>query len=241
MEYNSYPHILSDRGQAEWIEGCPAQIKKSKLAVPEPGAGIALSAVISPCGKFAIEEVTAEAEFSDARHKSLGKFYPIKFLPDEGSGKTVFEAYGIIGGEIPKSAMYSYLTIVSIKYDNGKVWNNLAVSGVYSRGNILPEQKIIWQTEPLYEQIKRECAGVVDAKYYPDEPVEGAWRCACGQVNVDTGADSVCGFCGCEKKWLREHFDKTYLQEMAKNYAENTADTVKRVKKKKQSGPQGRR
>ena len=224
MEYSGYPHILSDREQREWIEGCPVQVKRVKLIVSSPESGIVLSAVILPCGGYSVEEIDVSAAFSDARHKALPGLEHIAF--SAGESEASFE------GTIPEGAVYGYLTVKSVKYSGGAVWKN--TSG--TEGITLPDQKIIWQTDPLYDQIRRECSGVVEAKYYPDKPVSGAWRCACGQVNLEKDETDVCGACGCEKSWLDSHFDEKYLEEQAKEAANRRPEEIKKKHKKQKDG-----
>lgn len=223
MEYSSYPHILSDREQREWIEGCPVQVKRVKLTVPAPESGIILSAVITPCGGFSVESVEAAVEFTDARHKKLPG--PDSVVFSAGESEAAFE------GNIPDGAVYGYVTVKSVKYSGG-MWKN----PMLTKGSNLPDQKIIWQTDPLYEQIRRECNGVVEAKYYPDEPIAGAWRCACGQVNLAEGEKDTCGACGCGKKWLDNHFDEKYLEEQAREAANRKPDEIKKKIKKQSEG-----
>jgi len=223
MEYSSYPHVLSDREQREWINGCPVQVKRVRLTVPAPDSGIVLTAVITPCGGFSVESVTVSASFTDARHKKLPGLDSIVFRPGESDGITE-EA-------VPEGAVYAYLTVQSVTCEGG-VWENTE----NTKGTPLPDQTVIWQTDPHYEQIRLECSGVVDAKYYPDEPVPGAWRCACGQVNLLSDANRRCGACGCGKDWLESHFDENYLTEQAKITASMKPAEVKRKKKKQNEG-----
>ncbi len=224
MEYSSYPHILSDREQKEWIGGCPVQVKRVKLSVPSAERGAVLSAVITPCGGFSVESVTAELKLTDARHK------PVLTVPN-----AVFrmgESEASFDGVIPENAVFGSVTVQSVKLADGREW----VNADGTKGSALPEQKIIWQTDPLYEAIRFVCGGVVDAKYFPDQPADGAWRCACGQVNLKTGEDDTCGACGCGRGWLESHFDEAYLQEQLKELQNKKADPVKKKAKKQKNG-----
>ncbi|MBE6598361.1 MAG: leucine-rich repeat domain-containing protein [Ruminococcaceae bacterium] len=223
MEQNTYPRILSDREQKEWIEVCPVYIKRVKLTVPSKESGIVLSAVIVPCGGFDVEWVSASAEFFDARHKTLTTVDNITFHLGESEGEH--------DGEIPEGAVYAYITVKSVKYGGGRVWEN----SEGAKGTVLPTQGIIWQTDPMYEAIRYVCSGVVEAKYYPDEPLMGAWRCACGQVNLACEG-AVCGACGCEKKWLDEHFDEAYLTEAAKELSVQGTFASKKKPRKQKKG-----
>jgi len=224
MEYSTYPHILSDREQKEWILGCPVQVKRVKLTVPGEGSGIVLSAMINPCGSFTVEMVEALVEFEDARRKKLPSIEKAVFTLGESEAK--------LDAPIPCEAVYAYLTVHSVKMNDGTVWEN----SDGGKGSVLPEQKVIWQTESLYEAIRAVCSGVVDAKYYPDEPMSGTWRCACGQVNLHMGEEDVCGACGCGRKWLWEHFDEAYLSEYLKSLSVKKTETVKKKPKKKKEG-----
>jgi len=224
MEYSSYPHILSDREQREWIFGCPVQVKRVKLAVPAADSGIVLSAVINPCGDLSVERVEASVELEDARHKKL----PII----ENAVFALGESVAVLNSPIPEGAVYATVMVKSVKMKDGTVWSN--PDG--GKGQILPEQKIIWQTDPMYEAIRSVCSGTVEAKYYPDEPVVGAWRCACGQVNLRRDEKDACGECGCGRKWLSDHFDDAYLAEELENLKNKKPDAVKKKPKKKKEG-----
>lgn len=224
MEYSKYPHILSDREQKEWIEGCPVQVKRVKLTVPDADSGAVLSAVITPCGAFAAERVTASAELEDARHKRLPSVEKAVF--------TIGESAAQLDSPIPDGAVYAYLTVQTVERKDGTCWSN--PNG--GKGRTLPEQRIVWQTDPMYEAIRGVCGGVVEPKYYPDEPIEGAWRCACGQVNLKKDEKDSCGACGCGREWLAAHFDGAYLEaELEKRKAQKT-DTVKKKPKKQKNG-----
>ena len=91
-------------------------------------------------------------------------------------------------------------------------------------------QKILWQTDPLYETVRRECEGVVEARYFPDETEEG-WRCACGQINLPEA--KACGGCGCSREWLNKHFDREYLEQRKAVYDEKRGQEPAAVKKTK--------
>ncbi len=221
MEYSSYPHILSDREQKEWIPACPVQVKRVTLSVPEKESGIVLHTVIAPCGGFAVDSVMVSLKLTDARHKEIAVMDGIVLR----TGECTYE------GEIPEGAVYAYVTVTEVKGADGTLWRN--PDG--GKGIVLPEQRIIWQTDPLYEGIRYVTEGVVKAKYYPDEPMDGAWRCACGQVNL-VGTGAVCGACGCEKAWLDEQFDETKLASAGKEAAEKKSSAVKKKTKKQRNG-----
>lgn len=223
MEYSSYPHILSDREQREWIPGCPAQVRRVRLVVPSRESAPTLSAVIVPCGGYSVEEVVASVEIADARHKTIAVTDGVIFRSGDSEG--------IFKEALPENAIYAYATIQSVKTERG-VWENREGT----RGAALPDQSIVWQTDPLYEQIRRECDGTVEAKYYPDEPAPGAWRCACGQVNLLSGDDDVCGACGCGRNWLRARFDEDYLRARAREEANRKPETKKKRVKKQSNG-----
>ncbi len=224
MEYGAYPHILSDRVQKEWIKGCPVQVKRVKLSVPSADSGIVLSAVITPCGGFSVESVETSVELEDSRHRRLPLIEKAVF--------TLGESTAALDSSIPEGAVYAYLTVQTVKFSGGKVWENAEGE----KGVVLDDQKIIWQTDPLYEGIRAVCEGIADAQYYPDEPTDGAWRCACGQVNLSSGEKDVCGACGCGREWLRTHFDEEYLAaELQKRKTQKT-DAPRRKPKKQKKG-----
>ncbi len=225
MEYGSYPHTLCDREQREWIRGCPVQVKRVKLTVPSKDGGIALSAVIVPCGDFQVKAVTASAVIEDGRHKTVAEADGIAF----GVG----ESAGALDGAIPTAAVFAYLTVTRVVLADGTVWEN----SEGSCGETLPEQRIVWQTDPHYEAIRRVTDGVVAARYYPDTVDGGAWRCACGQVNLLRGEADACGACGCRRAWLESRFDEAYLQRAAAEAAEKriaVKKTSPRAKKQRE-------
>ncbi len=226
MENGGYPRVLSDKEQKEWIAGCPVQVKRVRLTVPAEGAQSVLSATIVPCGGFGVTSVQVKADFEDPRHKALGTS---EGTLSPGDVRGMFE--GEIPMALPAGAVFAYVTVLRVVTANDGVWEN--PDG--GRGMVLPEQRIIWQTDPHYEAIRHVTDGVVNAKYYPDEvkvsPEESAWRCACGQVNLTSVAD--CGACGCEKRWLDEHFDGEYLAKAAVDAAAKKQAALGKKKPKK--------
>ncbi len=209
--------IISDRIQAEWIVSCPLQIKRVVISLKEGENLPQLSFTACTCGDFEIISYNATAEIISDRREVIGKLTLDNLTSSEI-------------GEIPMSenrATFAKIIIDEVKYrsrDGEMHWKN-ENSGVSRLGIKLNEQEIFWQNDELYEQIKRECVGVVDAKYRPDE-VNGGWRCACGQVNLSSS--EKCGSCGVTKSWLREHLDEDYLK---RRKAEDDVKSEKEIKR----------
>jgi len=212
---NNTERILSEREMREWIPGCPMQIKKIKLFKTPDSNNSFLSLFYTACGNIKIDSFTVDIELQNDRRENIGKL--------EGITKKFTDDSTIDTGT--STAVYAFAIITNVNYQDG-AWNNEE----RNRGKIPTEQPIIWQTDPLYAQIKRECNGKVDAKYYPDT-IEGAWRCTCGQINLEK--TSACGNCKCEKKWLDIHFDKSLLEKNNREWEEKSAREVETKKKKR--------
>jgi len=216
MSENETVKIVSDRPQKEWIPGCPVQVKQIRVVREKD----ALSAVITsvPCGGFSVKSYTADIEYTGAKRQNVGKTEDVTLTAGESAPVDVpFE-----------DAVYAYVTVRSVNFADGKTWTN----GSGTRGKVLPEQEIYWQTDPLYNAIRVECSGVTDAKYKPDK-IDGAWRCACGQVNLDESG--TCGACGCSLEWLDTHLDPAYLEERSREIADKTEKEAVRIKKKREN------
>ena len=216
MSENENIKIVSDRPQKEWIPGCPVQVKQIRIVRENDALSMVVTSV--PCGGFSIKNYTADIEYTGAKRQSVG----------------VTETAVLTAGEsVPVAvpfddAVYAYVTVRSVTFADGKTWEN--ESG--TRGKIVPEQDIYWQTDPLYNAIRVECSGVTDAKYKPDR-IDGAWRCACGQINLD--ASGTCGACGCSLDWLNTHLDPSYLEERSREIADKTEKEAVKIKKKREN------
>ena len=216
MSENQTTKIISDRAQKEWIPGCPVQVKQTRI-VQENGALTAVVASV-PCGGFSVREYTADIEYTGAKRQNVGVSEAVTLNAGESAPVSVpFE-----------DAVYAYVIIRSVTLADGTVWTN--ESG--TRGKVFPEQDIYWQTDPLYHAIRVECSGVTDAKYKPDR-IDGAWRCACGQINLE--ASGTCGACGCSLEWLNTHLDPAYLEERSREIADKTEQEAVRIKKKREA------
>ncbi len=207
---------LSEKETKEWIPGCPLQIKKVLLTLD--GGSNTVNAFLSatPCGNLKINSYTVDLELQDDRREPVGKM--------EGITKKFTD-----NSPIPLTdprAVYATAIITKVELSDG-TW----VNETKTKGKIPSEQPIIWQTDPLYDQIKRECSGKVAAKYFPDT-IEGAWRCTCGQINLETA--DACGNCRTEREWLNVHFDKEYLEKNNKEWLEKQEKEPVSKKKKKQ-------
>lgn len=217
MSENENRKILSDRPQKEWIAGCPVQIKQTRVLLENDA--ITLSVLSVPCGgSLKIDHYTADIEYTGAKRQNVGTSDGVSLKVGESALIAVPFA----------DAVYAAVTIRSVTYADGTAWTN--ESG--TRGKVLPEQDIYWQTDPLYNAIRVECSGVTDAKYKPDK-IDGAWRCACGQVNLD--ASETCGACGCSHEWLNTHLDPAYLEERSREIADKTEKEAVKIKKKREN------
>ncbi len=193
MDEKTYPKVVSDRKFNEWIKSCPLQVKRIVITKPSPESAPELKIHSTPCGEFNITGFSAKIELLSAHKEKIGEITAESIKPAESD--SIPSPYA--------NAVYATTKIMSVEMSDDEKWENTADES----GTKLPEQEIYWQTDPLYEQIKLVCSGIVDAKYKPDT-VDGGWRCACGQVNR---ADSEkCGSCHTAKKWLDENLDESY-------------------------------
>ena len=171
-----------------------------------------------PCGDFAVRSFSADLEYRDDRRVLLG----VERNTELGCGESAPVA-------IPyEKAVYASALIRSVTLGSGEVWNNSDAAAAAEP----PKQKILWQTDPLYEAIRAECEGIVAPRYEPDE-IDGAWRCACGQINLESAG--ACGSCGCSREWLKTHFDREYLEERKTELEAKKTDAPVRVKKKRKN------
>ncbi|MBR5366104.1 MAG: leucine-rich repeat domain-containing protein [Clostridia bacterium] len=217
MAETSSPRVLSDREMREWIPACPVQVKRVRLVRPDPESGIQLTVTAVPCGDFAVDSYTADIDYQSDRRESVGQSAGVVLTAGESAPVPVpFE-----------KAVYASILIKSVRYASGEVWENADAAP----GKRFPEQAVVWQTDPLYEAMRRECAGVTEARYWPDE-IDGAWRCACGQINLASAAG--CGSCGVKRAWLAEHLDRDHLTARASEAGERSEREIARQKKHKE-------
>jgi len=220
MDDKKYPLLISDREMKEWIHGCPAQIKKVRIEQMAPGADPQITVVTAKCTEFNILRVIVTIELQNDRRETIGKIEDVAVRI--GESEPIICPYS--------NVKYASALIEEVDIAGGEPWLN----NNHSKGTILPDQDLFWTTDPLYEQVKRECLGVVEAKYKPDRP-DDAWRCACGQINL---ADSEkCGECGCSLEWLDKHLDINYLGEQKKLADAKNEKELAREKKKKLRKP----
>lgn len=213
---------LSDRLQKEWIPGCPIRISRVRL---EKDESVTAEITAEVCGGFKIEKYTVDIEYSDSRRSIIGKSEDISLSRDNnGASEKIPVQYD--------NAVYAYVTVkfVSFFISSGENlnWRN----DTESRGIVLPDQEVLWQTDPNYEAIHVECSGITDPKYvFESLPEYSAWRCVCGHVNLDSS--DQCGGCGCNKSWIAEHLSPENLNRVKTEIAgKNERETEKIIKKK---------
>ncbi|MGN1409498.1 MAG: leucine-rich repeat domain-containing protein, partial [Eubacteriales bacterium] len=197
MDEKKYPRIISQKTFSLWIPTCPLQVKEAVILQQSEGSLPTLKIITCPCGDYRIKHYSAEVELQNNRREIIASFVKEEILAPESQEIQLDEA----------NTAYAGVKITSVTYSdskNEKVW----VNSDNSAGIKLTEQEIYWQTDPLYDQIKRECEGVTNAKYKPDE-IDGGWRCTCGQVNLNDS--EVCGSCHVSREWLKSHLNTEYL------------------------------
>lgn len=218
MEDVKNTKIISDREQSEWIKGCPLQVKRT--AVVKNSAGKPAAVVTScPCTEEEIAGYSARIECLDAHKEHIGDI-------DAASLKAG------VSEEIPlgfDNCVYAYTVITSVETKNGGIWKN--ESG--TRGEKLKTGDPFWQTDPLYEQIRREFAGVTEPRYKPVNG-DGFWVCTCGQVNLTSSGR--CGSCHVSKEWLDEHLDEEYLRRRMEEDSKKSEKTIEREVRHKKEG-----
>ncbi len=213
MTENKYPQIISDREVREWIPSCPIRIKAVRLVRTAEGTAPKIEISSALCTRLDSPSFTAAIEYKNEHRERVGEAREARFACGKSELTDTFEY----------RAVYADVTVQSVMSGDATVWTN--ESG--ERGKLPPEQGIIWQTDPLCAQMKRECAGVTQAKYIPDT-IDGAWRCTCGGINLTDAPE--CMECGCPREWLTAHFDREYLE--AEN-ARLEAVSTKNAKRKK--------
>ncbi|MBQ8642161.1 MAG: leucine-rich repeat domain-containing protein [Clostridia bacterium] len=183
--------IISDREQKEYLPQCPVQVQKNTITEENGKRQLKISVV--PCTDRTSLRCRLTLQFTDARRA------------DAGTDTVTVPAGETDALPCPDNAVYVYSRVEQVWQENTVLWE---------RGDReplrLPEQAVLWQTDPLYDQIRRECEGVVQPVFRPDT-TEGLWRCTCGQINLEETA--VCGRCHTGRKWLEDHFDEAYLAE----------------------------
>ncbi len=214
MTGREYPQILSDREVHEWIRGCPIRIKRIRLIRCDEGESAKIEVVSVPCGKFGAISYIADIEYMNEKREPVGVQRGVALE----CGKS------LLTDTCEIHAVYATVTVMKAGPAGDVIW----VNETGERGIKLPEMQVLWQTDPMYNQIKRECAGLTEARYIPDS-IDGAWRCTCGGVNLDTSRD--CGECGCSREWLISHFDREYLAAENAKYSASSEKT-KKIRKK---------
>ncbi len=221
MEEKSYPHVISKREMREWIRSCPAQIREITLVRPAEGAQVQIYVTTVSCTEYNVLDLSSTLEIQNGRREVIGTMEDVAVK----IGKT---------GPIPcpfEEAVYARAVIERVHVAGSEPWKN--VDGTF--GEKLPPQQAFWNTDPLYDTVKRECEGVVTPTFVPDT-VPGGWRCACGGVNCEDS--TCCGLCGCERKWLTEHLDRDYLTAKKRTAEENALhQKPKKTKEKRENKP----
>ncbi len=201
--------IVSDREQKEWYTRCPLRITGNTITKGNDGTFLRIAML--PCTDTVIAKIEVRAAFADARRAPLDTLsYTVR---PEDSGEL----------PCPENAVYVVTTVENVYgADDGLLW---------SRGNskpaVLPAQEILWQTDPLYEQLRRECEGIVKPVYRPDT-IDGGWRCTCGHINLTESGR--CGACGADHEWLITHFDPEFLKRQQAVYEDLKAASPEKKK-----------
>jgi len=201
--------IISDREQKEYLPDCPAQVIHNTIT--EDKKRRLLQVTLVPCTASAELTVHITVFFTDARRVEVGRLEA-----DLSVQKTDLL-------ECPDTAVYAYTRLEAVFDAGTEIWTRDGREPVQ-----LPEQAVLWQTDPLYEQIRRECDGIVTPFFRPDR-IDGIWRCTCGQINLAN--TPRCGRCKTELAWLDSHFDTAYLTEQDRLYREEAAKHPKTRKK----------
>lgn len=193
MEKQEEKKIISDREQKEYLPLCPVQVKRNTIT-EEDGKRI-LHLQVTACTDKTPLHCHLTVFFTDARRA------------DVGTEEITLPLSENMTMPAPAEAVYVQSRIEKVWQGEDCIWereDRVAMS--------LPEQPILWQTDPLYEQICRECDGVVQPVFRPDTIEDGKlWRCTCGQINLQEATH--CGHCHTEHAWLEKHFDEAYLTE----------------------------
>lgn len=185
--------IISDREQKEYLPLCPVQVKRNTIT--EDNGTRTLQLQITACTDKTPLRCRLTLFFTDARRADCGKTEITVSLSDEMTTLA------------PSEAVYVQSRVEQVWQGEDSIWEREDRNAMN-----LPEQAILWQTDPLYEQICRECDGVVQPVFRPDTIEDGKlWRCTCGQINLQE--TTHCGHCHTERDWLEKHFDEAYLTE----------------------------
>ena len=145
--------VISDRDVNEWIIGCPIRITNVKLTKNEDDASPRLTVSSEACGDFGRLTYTARVEYKNSHRESIGDTEELTLACGVSEAVDTNEP----------SATYASVTVQSVSEAGKVIWEN---DGKFSI--TLPEQEVLWQTDPHYDVIKRECSGVTSAKYIPD-------------------------------------------------------------------------
>lgn len=183
--------IISDREQKEYLPQCPVQIQKNTITEEDGKRILKISA--APCTDKTPLTCIITLQFTDARRADAGESEICYTLGED----CIFPC--------PENAVYVHSRVEQVRQGDTLIWERESRSPLQ-----LPEQALLWQTDPLYDQIRRECEGVVQPVFRPDT-LDSLWRCTCGQINLDE--TETCGRCHTARKWLDDHFDEAYLTE----------------------------
>jgi len=208
-----YRGVISSRDVNEWIVGCPIRITHICIMLHDDGEFIT-TVYSDVCGDYGKLSYTAKIVYKNAHKESI--FESKDVVLESGEAKFT--------DDISLKVAYASVTVQSVSESGKVIWENDGRVPV-----TLPEQEIIWQTDPHYDAIKRECSGVTTAKYIPDA-VYGAWRCTCGGVNLDSS--EKCGRCGVSREWINSHFDREYLDGKKAEYANMSEKKASQKKKR---------
>lgn len=184
--------IVSDREQKEWYALCPLLITRN--TIEKSDSMVFFTVAMVPCTDKSIGKIEIETTFSNARRVKIDT---ASFTVRMGESADL---------PCPADAVYAHTTVENVYGEDDSL--------LWSKGDslplVLPEQEILWQTDPLYAQIRRECEGIVNPVYRPDT-VDGGWRCTCGHINLEES--KRCGACHADRDWLNVHFDPDFLKE----------------------------
>ena len=128
--------IISDREQKEYLPLCPVQVQKNTIT-EEEGKRV-LRVVITPCTDKTSLFCRLTLQFTDARRASAGESEAV-LVPGEDTAVSC-----------PDNAVYVHSRVEEVRQNDTVLWE---------RGDRvpmqLPEQALLWQTDPLYDQIRR--------------------------------------------------------------------------------------
>lgn len=183
--------IRSDKDVQEWFPLCPCQVRKNTVFENEGNTALQVDTAVLTAQHVTGLQVTVEV--SDARRGALPT---AEAMITPGTSAPI---------PLDNAAMYVHVIIERV-FDGEKI--------LWERGDrtpaVLAGQEILWQTDPLYAQLRRECEGIVEPVYQPDT-IDGGWRCTCGQINLDDRVD--CCRCHGNRAWMHTHFNREYLAE----------------------------